>query len=127
MAAIAIFHSALRVREGVRDAARRLREAGHDPHIVDYYGGYCSFDDHAVAADYVNQIGFPALIQAAADGVVNLPDGFAVRGFSNGSGMAKYVATAARSPRPFSAPGRSPLATIGDHLGAPGGFRIGQP
>ena len=54
MATIAIFHSALGVREGVRDAARRLSHAGHEPHIVDYYGDYRSFDDQASAADYVD-------------------------------------------------------------------------
>ena len=93
MATIAIFHSALGVREGVRDAARRLSAAGHEPHVVDYYGDNRSFDDQASAADYVDEVGFPALMQAAIDGVADLPDGFAVLGFSNGSGMAEYVTT----------------------------------
>lgn len=110
---IAIFHSALGVREGVRDAARRLSDAGHDPYIVDYYGDYRSFDDHPSAADYVNKVGFPALMQAAVDGVADLPDGFAVLGFSNGSGMAEYVATRRSVTKAVLGSGTLPLAMMG--------------
>lgn len=113
MATIAIFHSALGVREGVRDAARRLSDAGHDPYIVDYYGDYRSFDDHPSAADYVNKVGFPALMQAAIDGVADLPDGFAVLGFSNGSGMAEYVATRRSVTKAVLGSGTLPLAMMG--------------
>lgn len=113
MATIAIFHSALGVREGVRDAARRLSDAGHEPEIVDYYGGYRSFDDLPSAADYVDRIGFPALMQAAVDGVADLPDGFAVLGFSNGSGMAEYVATRRPVTKAVLGSGTLPLAMIG--------------
>ena len=113
MATIAIFHSALGVREGVRDAARRLSDAGHDPHIVDYYGDYRSFDDYPSAADHVNKVGFPALMQAAVDGVADLPDGFAVLGFSNGSGMAEYVATRRSVTKTVLGSGTLPLAMMG--------------
>lgn len=113
MATIAIFHSARGVREGVRDAALRLSEAGHDPHIVDYYGDYRSFDDQASAADYVNEVGFPALMQAAVDGVADLPDGFAVLGFSNGSGMAEYVATRRSVTKAVLGSGTLTLAMMG--------------
>lgn len=113
MATIAIFHSALGVREGVRDAARRLRDAGHDPHIVDYYGDDRCFDDLPSAVDYVNEIGFPALMQAAVDGVADLPDGFAVLGFSNGSGMAEYVATCRSVTEAVLGSGTLPLAMMG--------------
>ena len=113
MATIAILHSALGVREGVRDAARRLSDAGHDPHIVNYYGDDRSFDDYASAADYVNRVGFPAIMQAAIDGVANLPDGFAVLGFSNGSGLAEYVATRRSVSRAVLGSGTLPLVMIG--------------
>jgi dienelactone hydrolase len=113
VATIAIFHSALGVREGVRDAARRLREAGHDPHVVDYYGGHRSFDDQATAAEYVNEVGFPALMQAAVDGVADLADGFAVLGFSNGSGMAEYVATRRSVTKAVLGSGTLPLSFLG--------------
>ncbi len=113
MATIAIFHSALGVREGVRDAARRLSDAGHDPYIVDYYGDSRRFDDYPSAADYVNKVGFPALMQAAVDGVADLPDGFAVLGFSNGSGMAEYVATRRAVTKAVLGSGTLPLAMMG--------------
>ena len=113
MATIAIFHSALGVREGVRDAARRLSDAGHDPYIVDYYGDYRSVDDHPSAADCFNKVGFPALMQAAVDGVADLPDGFAVLGFSNGSGIAEYVATRRSVTKAVLGSGTLPLAMMG--------------
>ena len=113
MAAIAILHSALGVREGVHDAARRLSEAGHDPHIVDYYGSNRSFDDQATAAEYVEEVGFPALMQAAVDGGADLPDGFAVLGFSNGSGMAEYIATRRSVSKAVLGSGTLPLAMLG--------------
>ena len=113
MATIAIFHSALGVREGVRDAVRRLSEAGHDPHIVDYYGDNRSFDDYASAAEYVDKVGFPTLMQAAVDGVAHLADGFAVLGFSNGSGMAEYVATSRSVSKAVLGSGTLPLAMMG--------------
>lgn len=43
MAAIALFHSVLGVRPGVRDAAARLRARGHEVLVVDQYNGR-SFD-----------------------------------------------------------------------------------
>jgi dienelactone hydrolase len=113
MATIAIFHSALGIREGVRDAARRLRDAGHDPHIVDYYGDHRSFDDLASAAEHINAVGFPALMQAAVDGVADLADGFSVLGFSNGSGMAEYVATRRPVTKAVLGSGTLPLAMMG--------------
>ena len=113
MATIAIFHSALGVREGVHDAARRLSEAGHDPYIVDYYGDYRSFDDQSSAAEYVDRVGFPALMQAAVDGVADLPDGLAVLGFSNGSGMAEYVVTRRAVSKAVLGSGTLPLAMMG--------------
>ncbi|MGQ0575259.1 MAG: dienelactone hydrolase family protein [Pseudonocardia sp.] len=92
MATIAVFHSVLGVRPGVRDAAQRLRAAGHDVHVVDQYGGRV-FDDYAEAAAFVEEIGsFPTLMAAAVDGVAQLPDGLLCLGFSNGGGMAEHVA-----------------------------------
>lgn len=113
MATVAIFHPDLGVREGVRDAARRLTEAGHVAHIVDYYGNGQAFDDHASAGAYVNSVGFPALMQAALDAVADLPDGFAVIGFSNGGGMAEYVATRRQVRQAVLGSGTLPIAMVG--------------
>lgn len=39
MAAVALFHSVLGIRDGVHDAAVRLRAAGHEVRVVDQYDG----------------------------------------------------------------------------------------
>ena len=91
MTTIALFHSVLGVRSGVLDAADRLRAAGHQVRVVDQYGGQV-FDDYAEAGAHVEEVGFPALMAAALDGVADLPDGFVAAGFSNGAGMAEFVA-----------------------------------
>ncbi|MBB3084864.1 dienelactone hydrolase family protein [Geodermatophilus sabuli] len=112
MATIALFHSALGVRPGITDAADRLRAAGHDVLVVDQYGGR-AFDDYAEASAYVEEVGFPALMQAALDGVGELPDGFVAAGFSNGAGMAEYVATQRRCAGALLFSGALPLAVMG--------------
>jgi dienelactone hydrolase len=88
---IALFHSVLGVRPGVEAAAARLRDFGHEVLVIDQYGGR-SFDDYASASAYQEEVGFPALMQAALDATAELPDGFVVAGFSNGAGMAEHVA-----------------------------------
>lgn len=92
MAKIAVFHSVLGVRAGVLDAAKRLKDAGHEVLVVDQYDGRV-FDDYEEAAEYSNSIGFPLLMKKAGQAVKHLPDGFVVLGFSNGAGMAEYVTT----------------------------------
>lgn len=91
MADIALFHSVLGVRPGVLDAAERLRAAGHEVLTVDQYDGRV-FDDYDEAAAFVETVGFPALMGRAAAAVEALPDGFIAAGFSNGGGMAEFVA-----------------------------------
>jgi dienelactone hydrolase len=112
MASIALFHSVLGVRPGVTDAADRLRTAGHDVLVVDQYDGRV-FDDYEEASAHVDRIGFPALMQAALDAVAGLPDGFVVAGFSNGAGMAEYVATQRACRGALLVAGALPLAVLG--------------
>ncbi|MGY1821498.1 dienelactone hydrolase family protein [Geodermatophilus sp. SYSU D00079] len=112
MASIALFHSVLGVRPGITDAADRLRAAGHDVLVVDQYGGRV-FDDYAEAGAHVEEIGFPALMQAAVDAVRELPDGFVAAGFSNGAGMAEYVATQRRCAGVLLFSGALPPAVLG--------------
>lgn len=92
MTSIALFHSVLGVRQGALDAANRLRGAGHDVLVVDQYDGRV-FDDYEAASNFAESIGYPALMQRAAEAVEGLPDGFVAAGFSNGGGMSEYVAT----------------------------------
>jgi dienelactone hydrolase len=112
MASIALFHSVLGVRPGVTDAADRLRAAGHDVLVVDQYDGRV-FDDYEEAGAHVDRVGFPALMQAALDAVAELPDGFVVAGFSNGAGMAEYVATQRACRGALLVAGALPLAVLG--------------
>ena len=92
MTNIALFHSVLGVRPGVALAADRLRAAGHDVLVVDQYEGRV-FDDYDEAGEFAQEIGYPALMGRAAEAVQGLSDGFIAAGFSNGGGMAEFVAT----------------------------------
>jgi len=92
MTDIALFHSVLGVRPGVAEAADRLRAAGHEVLVVDQYQGRV-FDDYPEAGAFAEAIGYPALMARAAEAVQGLPDGFIAAGFSNGGGMAEFVAT----------------------------------
>ncbi len=112
MTQIALFHSVLGVRPGILDAADRLRAAGHEVRVVDQYDGLV-FDDYATAGAHVERVGFPALMAAAVEGVADLPDGFVAAGFSNGAGMAEYVATQRRCGGLVMFSGALPLAMLG--------------
>jgi dienelactone hydrolase len=92
MAEIALFHSVLGLRPGVSYAAERLRGAGHHVRVVDQYDGRV-FNDYETAATFAESIGYPELMRRATAAVDDLPDDFVAAGFSNGGGMAEYVAT----------------------------------
>ncbi len=68
MATIALFHSVLGVRDGVRVAARRLTEDGHTVSVVDQYDGK-TFDDYDEASAFAEGIGYPELMASAADAI----------------------------------------------------------
>jgi dienelactone hydrolase len=112
MASIALFHSVLGVRPGITDAAGRLRAAGHDVLVVDQYDGRV-FDDYDEADAYVEEAGFPALMEAAVEAVRDVPDGFLAAGFSNGAGMAEHVATQRRCSGVLLVSGALPMAVLG--------------
>jgi len=112
MAIVAIFHSALGVRPGLVEFAGKLKRPGREVHVIDQYDGQV-FDDYEEAGAYVEEVGFPDLMVKAIQGVADRPDGFVAIGFSNGAGMAEFVA----ANRPVSgvvmASGALPLETIG--------------
>ena len=112
MTTIALFHSALGVRRGVEDAAARLRGLGHTVRAVDQYDGR-AFDNQAAAHAYVEEVGFPALMQEALDATADLDDGFVVAGFSNGAGMAEHVALHRRVTGAVLLSGALPLSFLG--------------
>lgn len=80
MTNIALFHSVLGVRPGVAVAADRFRAAGHDVLVVDQYAGRV-FDDYNEAGEFAQAIGYPALMERAAEAVQGLSDGFIAAGF----------------------------------------------
>ncbi|WP_029433254.1 dienelactone hydrolase family protein [Blastococcus sp. URHD0036] len=112
MSTVVLFHSALGVRQGVTDAAERLRSAGHEAVVVDQYDGLV-FDDYETAGRHVEAVGFPALMARAEAAVADLPEGFAVLGWSNGTGMAEYVATRRRTSGAVLVAGALPLELLG--------------
>jgi dienelactone hydrolase len=112
MTTVALFHSVLGVRPGITDAADRLRAAGHEVRVVDQYDGRV-FDDYGTAGAYVEGIGFPALMARAVEAVRDLPDGFVAAGFSNGAGMAEFVATQRRCAGVLLVSGALPVAVLG--------------
>lgn len=91
MATVALFHSILGCTPGLDHAAELLRSHGHDVRVVDQYDGRV-FDEYEPASAYVEEVGFPALMTKALELTVDLPGGFVPVGFSNGGGMAEYVA-----------------------------------
>lgn len=112
MTDIALFHSALGVRPGIIDAATRLRADGHQVLVVDQYGGRI-FDDYDDARRFVEQVGFPELMHRARQAVRDLPDGFVAAGFSNGAGMAEYVATQRPCSGVLMLSGALPMSMLG--------------
>jgi dienelactone hydrolase len=112
MSQVALFHSVLGVRPGMIEAAERLRTAGHEVEVVDQYEGRV-FDDYNVASAWVEDIGFPALMEKALAAVESLPDGFIVAGFSNGAGMAEYVATQRHVAGVVMVSGALPMEMLG--------------
>ena len=112
MTDIALFHSALGVCPGITDAATRLRADGHQVLVVDQYGGR-TFDDYDDAGRFVEQVGFPELMQRALRAVRDLPDGFVAAGFSNGAGMAEYVATQRPRSGVLMLSGALPVSMLG--------------
>jgi len=112
MSDIALFHSSLGVRPGITDAAARLRADGHQVLVVDQYDGRV-FDDYGDADRYVERVGFPELMRRAVHAVRDLPDGFLTAGFSNGAGMAEYVATRRPCRGVLMLSGALPVAMLG--------------
>lgn len=99
MAQILLFPSVLGVRRGITDLADTLTGAGHSVTTVDLLDGEV-FDDYAPAGARSAEIGFPAQMAAALERTEGVTP-FVAIGFSNGAGMAQWVA----SQRPEAARG----------------------
>ena len=95
MTSIVLYHASFGVRPGIEAAADRLRAAGHQVQVVDQYGGRV-FDDYDEADEFVQSIGFPALMAARPRCRRTSSPGRSSRPASpTAPGMAEFV-TAAR-------------------------------
>jgi dienelactone hydrolase len=112
MTRIALFHSVLGVRPGIDAAAERLRADGHAVTVVDQYAGR-TFDDYHEASAFAEGIGYPALMQRAVESVADMPDGLVAAGFSNGGGMAEFVACTRAVSGVLMLSGALPLRMLG--------------
>lgn len=92
MTTVVLFHSVLGIRQGELDAAARLRGAGHPVVLPDLYDGR-RFDEYEPAMEWAQQDGMEPLFERGLAAVTDVPDGFVVGGFSQGSNVAGYVAT----------------------------------
>lgn len=107
------------MRPGVIDGAERLRAAGHVVEVVEQYDGRV-FDDYDEASAHADEVGYPALMERAIAAVEHLPDGFIALGFSNGGGMAEYVATRRHVAGVLMLSGALPLEMLGVSEWPPG-------
>ena len=113
MTTVVIFHSVLGVRRGELDAADRLRTAHHTVYVPDLYDGRV-FDTYEPAMEFSRGLGDGHLEERALEAVAELPDGFVVGGFSQGSGTAVHVATKRAVTGVLQFSGLNPLEWFGD-------------
>ena len=121
MTTVALFHSVLGVRQGVLDAAERLRRDGHDVLVADLFDGR-TFDDYPPAMAYAHEeLGHEELMRRARVSVGPLPDGFLSAGFSLGCVMAVHVATQRRVSGVLMIAGAIPVSAFGHGVVWPAG------
>lgn len=95
MAEVVIFHSALGLRSGVVDAARRLREQGHLVHTPDLYEGSVfagGREGYAEGSAMMESVGWTTIVDRAWAAVEVLPREVVYLGFSMGAGIAQELA-----------------------------------
>lgn len=114
MATVVLFPSVLGVRQGVHDAATRLRGDGHDVVIADLLDGR-TFDEYPPAMSYAwEEIGQGELLSRASKAVADLPDGFVVAGMSLGCVAAAHVGTTRKVSGVLMLFGAIPVSAFGD-------------
>ena len=121
MTTVALFHSVLGVRQGVLDAAERLRQDGHDVLVVDLFDGR-TFDDYPPAMDFAwKEIGQEELMERAVEAVSDLSDGFMPAGFSLGCVLAVHLATQRTVSGILMIAGAIPVSAFGADVRWPAG------
>src|SRR5262245_26462830 len=98
MAEVVLFHSVLGVRQGVLDAAERMRSMGHQVHVPNLYEKGVIFDDYKQAMAHVEAMGYRELLARTDAAMRSIPQTVVYAGFSNGGVSAEYlVATRPRA------------------------------
>jgi dienelactone hydrolase len=121
MTTIALFPSVLGARQGVLDAAERLRRDGHEVLVADLYDGR-TFDDYPPALAFAEEeLGHAELLRRAREAVAGLPDGFVSAGFSLGCVMAVHVATQRPVSGVLMIAGAIPVSAFGGDARWPAG------
>jgi dienelactone hydrolase len=114
MTTIALFHPVLGIRQGVLDAADRLRGDGHEVLVADLFEGR-TFDDYGPAMSFAwEELGQETLIRRAHEAVADLPDGFLPVGFSLGCVPAVHIATRRTVTGVLMVHGAIPVSAFGD-------------
>jgi dienelactone hydrolase len=120
MTTVALFHSVLGIRQGELDAAERLRADGHDVLLPDVLEGRV-FDAYEPAMAWSDSLGMGELSGRGLASLGDLPDGFVVGGFSQGAGIAVYVATQRAVSGVLQLSGLNVLEWFGEDVAWPAG------
>ena len=120
MTTVALFHSVLGIRQGELDAAERLRADGHQVLLPDLFEGKV-FDSYEPAMAASETLGMETLFERGLAALADLPDGFVVGGFSQGSSIGAFVATRRTVSGVLQFSGLSVLEWLGDGAAWPAG------
>lgn len=121
MTNVVLFHSVLGVRQGVLDAAERLRQDGHDVLVPDLFDGRI-FDDYDPAMAFAEgELGHEELLKRALGAVDDTKSPFVSAGFSLGCVMAAYVATQRPVTGVLWIGGAIPVSAFGEGVRWPAG------
>jgi dienelactone hydrolase len=117
MAEVVLFHSVLGLRPGVKDAAERLRAAGHTVHTPEFYDGEV-FDYLQEGMRKEEALGYQEIARRTKESVGGLPEGLVYCGFSLGAVHAEVLA--ASRPGALGAvlmAGAVPVEALGEFFG----------
>src|SRR5579884_4150953 len=91
MAEVILFHHAQGLTRGVEEFADELRDAGHEVHTPDLYGGN-TFPLLADGVRYAEEVGFDVIIERGRAAAESLPEDVVYGGFSLGVLPAQMLA-----------------------------------
>ena len=98
MAEILLFHHVLGQTAGMETLARRFRASGQTVHLPDLFEGR-TFADRLTAREYVDSVGFDALIERGRLVAEGLPHDLVYAGVSLGALPAQLLAQTRLGPR----------------------------